>query len=402
MTDTSPHGSAPQSVRVRPFTVDVPQSELNDLGERLRRSRLFDSDLDWPAGTPTRYLRELVSYWERDFDWRATEQRLNGLPQFKADVSTGGGDFELHFVHARGAGPDPLPLVFSHGWPGSFWEVHKILGPLTDPAAHGGDPADAFHVVAPSLPGFGFSPHPGRPGVGPAAVAEAFHTLMTRTLGYSRYVAQGGDWGAFVTTELARAFGGGDQGPVAIHLNLFPGAAVGSVDMPKDDADYLRRRDAWQAGESAYAFLQMTKPLSIGHALADSPAGLASWIVEKFRAWSDCSGDVESVFSKDELLTHIMLYWLNGTISTSVRLYHESAGAGASQPDDRPISTPTGVAALPEEVVMAPREVVARSFNLQRYTEFQHGGHFAALEQPTELVEDLRAFFRPYRRGAAR
>ncbi|MGW0712152.1 epoxide hydrolase family protein [Streptomyces sp. NPDC002643] len=382
----------------RPFVIDVPQRELDDLRERLRRSRLFDSDLDWSAGTPTRQLRELVDYWAEEFDWRAVERRLNRMPQFEADVTTDSGEFRLHFVHARGNGPDPLPLVFSHGWPGSFWEVHKILGPLTDPAAHGGDPADAFHVVAPSLPGYGFSPHPGRPGVGPAAIAEAFHTLMTDVLGYRRYIAQGGDWGSFVTAALARAHHAADEGVAAIHLNFFPGQATPET---PQGAAHLRRAADWQAAEGAYSHLQMTKPLTIGHALADSPAGLAAWIVEKFHSWSDCDGDVESVFSKDDLLTDITLYWLCGAIGTSVRLYHEMAAeAGPATPG--PVTAPTAFAAFPKEILPAAREVVAASFNLQRYTEFHRGGHFAALEQPDALVEDIRAFFRPHRRPAAR
>jgi pimeloyl-ACP methyl ester carboxylesterase len=280
--------------------------------------------------------------------------------------------------------------------------VHKILGPLTDPAAHGGDPADAFDVVAPSLPGYGFSPHPGRPGVGPAAIADAFHVLMTRTLGYSRYVAQGGDWGAFVTAALARTHGGPEQGVAAIHLNLLPAdAADSSVEAGSPgEQEYLQRSAAWQAAEGGYAHLQMSKPLTIGHALADSPAGLAAWIVEKFNSWSDCDGDVESVFSKDELLTNIMLYWLGGTIGTSVRLYHEIAGGRQPGPGG-PVATPTAFAAFPREFAAAPPEVVSRRFNLQRYTKFPRGGHFPALEQPGALVEDIRAFFRPFRRPAA-
>jgi epoxide hydrolase len=392
-------GDAPAQTAgtARPFVIDVPQRDLDDLRERLRRSRLFDSDLGWSAGVPTRALRELVDYWAEEFDWRAVERRLNRMPQFEADVTTDSGEFRLHFVHARGNGPDPLPLVFSHGWPGSFWEVHNILGPLTDPAAHGGDAADSFHVVAPSLPGYGFSPHPGRPGVDPAAIAEAFHALMTEVLGYPRYVAQGGDWGSFVTAALARAHHGQGEGVAAVHLNFFPGRATAET---SQGAAYLRRAADWQAAEGAYSHLQATRPLTIGHALADSPAGLAAWIVEKFHSWSDCDGDVESVFSKDDLLTDITLYWLGGAIGTSVRLYHEMAAAGPAP--NGPVAAPTAFAAFPKEITPASREVVAASFNLQRYTEFPRGGHFAALEQPDALVEDIRTFFRPYRRPAAR
>ncbi|WP_043216930.1 epoxide hydrolase family protein [Streptomyces sp. 351MFTsu5.1] len=382
---------------MRPFTIDVPQADLDDLRQRLLQSRLFDSDLPPAAGVPTGYLRELVSYWAEKFDWRAAERQLNELPQFQADVTTDHGDFSLHFVHARGKGPHPMPLLFTHGWPGSFWEVHKILGPLTDPAAHGGDPADAFDVVAPSLPGYGFSPHPGRPGVDPGAIADAFHALMTRTLDYPRYVAQGGDWGSLVTTALARDHGGSnEQGVAAIHLNMFAGPYLPSGEPSPAEQSYLGKQRAWQAAEGGYGHIQGTKPLTLGHALADSPAGLAAWIVEKFQTWSDCDGDVERVFSKDDLLTHIMLYWLGGTISTSFRLYHE---LDPGQPlGNEPIATPTAFAAFAHEFSTAPREVVARAFDLERYTEFDSGGHFAALEKPVELVEDIRAAFRPHRR----
>jgi pimeloyl-ACP methyl ester carboxylesterase len=383
-------------IAMRPFTIDVPQAELDDLRQRLRGARLFDSDPLWAGGVSTGYLRELVTYWAEKFDWRAAEHRLNELPQFQTDVTTGHGDFRLHFVHARGKGPDPMPLLFTHGWPGSFREVHKILGPLTDPAAYGGDPADAFDVVAPSLPGYGFSPHPGRSGVGPTAIADAFNVLMTQTLNYPRYVAQGGDWGAIVTTALARDHGGsGERGVAAIHLNLFAGPYLPASDPSPAERDYLAKQRAWQAAEGGYAHLQGTKPLTLSHALADSPAGLAAWIVEKFQTWSDCGGDVETVFSKDELLTNIMLYWLGGTISTSIRLYQEQV---AEQPlATEPIAVPAAFAAFAHEFATAPREVVARGLDLKRYTEFDSGGHFAALEKPAELVEDIREAFRPYR-----
>ncbi|MEQ3549062.1 epoxide hydrolase family protein [Pseudonocardia nematodicida] len=376
-----------------PFVVDVPQRDLDDLRERLVRTRLFESDLGWSAGMPAGELRELVGYWAETFDWRAAERRINELPQFRSDLSTPGGDVRLHFVHARGHGPNPLPLVFSHGWPGSFWEVHKIIGPLTDPAAYGGDPADAFHVVAPSLPGYGFSPHPGRPGVDAPAIADAIHVLMTRTLGYDRYVAQGGDWGSFVTAALGRRYHGVDDGVAAIHLNFFPDRPPPTTAAGRD---YLRIMREWQAAEGGYSHVQATRPLTIGHALTDSPAGLAAWIVEKFRSWSDCGGRVESVFSKDELLTAVMFYWLDGTIGTSMRLYYEAAAATEAEPA-RPAAVPTAFAAFPRELFVPAPEVVATAFNLQRYSEFARGGHFAALERPTALVDDLRAFFRPYR-----
>ncbi|MGW0890682.1 epoxide hydrolase family protein [Saccharopolyspora sp. NPDC002578] len=378
---------------VRPFVVDVPQRELDELRERLRRTRLFDSDLGWSAGMPARTLRGLIDYWMNEFDWRLIERQINELPQFQADVSSKAGEFRLHFVHARGRGPDPLPLVFSHGWPGSFWEVHKIIGPLTDPVAHGGDARDAFDVVAPSLPGYGFSPHPGRPGVDPSAIAEAFHTLMADTLGYRRYVAQGGDWGSFVTAALGRSHYGVSEGVAAIHLNFFP-------DRPSrasvEHEEYLRAVEDWNAREGGYSHVQATKPLTIGHALTDSPAALAGWIVEKFQSWSDCEGDVESVFSKDDLLTEIMFYWLGGTSATAARLYYEAASTSGVAPSGSR-GVPTAYAAFPQELFVPSREVVSTAFNVQRYSKFSRGGHFAALEQPDALVEDIRTFFRSYR-----
>ncbi|WP_224391228.1 epoxide hydrolase family protein [Pseudonocardia sp. ICBG1293] len=378
---------------VRPFVLDVPQGELDDLRERLRRTRLVESDLGWSAGTPARFLRELVDYWIEEFDWRGIERRVNDLPQFEADIATRSGEFRLHFVHARGRGPEPLPLVFSHGWPGSFWEVHRIIGPLTDPVAHGGDAADAFDVVAPSLPGYGFSPHPGRPGVDPSVIADAFHALMTDTLGYRRYVAQGGDWGSFVTAALGRRHHGPVDGVAAIHLNFFPGRPS-PADAGGDD--FLQVMEQWNAREGAYAHMQATRPLTIGHALSDSPAGLAAWIVEKFRSWSDCGGDVESVFSKDDLLTGIMFHWLGGTGATAARLYYEAASASGSAPPG-PAAVPTAYAAFAGEFFVPSREIVSSDFDLRQYSEFPRGGHFAALEQPDALVGDIRSFFRRYR-----
>lgn len=378
---------------VRPFVVDVPQRELDDLRERLRRTRLFDSDLGWTAGTPTRTLRELVDHWIHEFDWRAVERQINEVPQFEADVVSRSGEFRLHFAHVPGKGPNPLPLVFSHGWPGSFWEVHKILGLLTDPVAYGGDAGDAFDVVAPSLPGYGFSPHPGRPGIDPSAIAEAFHTLMTDTLGYRRYVAQGGDWGSFVTAALGRRHHGVEEGVAAVHLNFFPGPPPPAS---AESEEYLRTVEEWHAREGGYSHLQATKPLTIGHALSDSPAGLAGWMLEKFRGWSDCDGDVESVFSKDELLTAVMLYWLGGTSGTSARLYYEAASTSGETPTGSP-GVPVAYAAFPREFFVPRREVVSTVLNVQQYSEFPRGGHFAALEQPDALVADIRTFFRRYR-----
>jgi len=380
----------------RPFRSATSQEQLADLRERLARTRLAPelSGAEWTHGTPPAYLDELLTYWRTEFDWSAAEQRLNDMPQFLAEVDAD----TLHFVHAKGVGPAPFPLLFTHGWPGSFWEVHKIIGPLTDPAAHGGDPADAFDLVAPSLPGYGFSPHPGRPGITPKAIGDLFDRLMVEVLGYPRYGAQGGDWGAAVTTSLGRDHGDSVAG---IHLNMVAAAPVldeSSAPLSPAEQEFQARRREWSTEQSGYSHIQGTRPATLGAGLSDSPAGLAAWIVEKFRAWSDCGGDVESVFSKDDLLTNVTLYWLTNTATTSARLYYENQHDGTNtfaQPGY--VATPTGFAAFPKEIAAPPEEWVRRAYNVVRFTEFEHGGHFAALEQPDDLVHEVREFFRPLR-----
>jgi pimeloyl-ACP methyl ester carboxylesterase len=289
-----------------------------------------------------------------------------------------------------------LPLLFSHGWPGSFWEVHKIIGPLTDPAAFGADPADAFDLVAPSIPGYGFSPHPGAPGLSPKAVAAQFNKLMTEVLGYSRYGAQGGDWGAMIASSLGRDHGASLAG---IHLNMIGASPVldeSSAPLTAAEQAFVARTQQWFADESGYSAIQGTKPSTVAAGLSDSPAGLAAWIVEKFRAWSDCGGDVESAFSKDELLTNITLYWLTNTAATSARLYYEAQHAeGMLAPGY--VDTPTGYASFAQDIAVPPEEWVRRCYNLTRFTAFPQGGHFAALERPEDLVTEIREFFRPLR-----
>ncbi|HEY0495316.1 MAG TPA: epoxide hydrolase [Kutzneria sp.] len=380
--------------QVRPFQSVTSDEQLADLGERLPRTRFAPalSGQEWTHGTPPGYLAELVAYWRTEFDWIAAEKRLNEMPQFLASFD----DTTLHFVHAKGIGPRPLPLLFSHGWPGSFYEVSKILGPLTDPAAHGGDPADAFDVVAPSLPGFGFSPHPGTSGINPTAIAGLFHRLMTEVLGYSRYGAQGGDFGAQITSRIGRDH---TSDVVGIHLNLMGATPVITTALTAAEQEFLDQASDFFSEQGAYAQIQGTRPATLGAGLADSPAGLAAWIVEKFRAWSDCGGDVESVFSKDELLTDITLYWLTNSITTSARLYYETMHTegmlGRNTPGYVPV--PTGFASFAHDNFTPPRSWVERAYNLQRFTEFPRGGHFAALERPGDLVTEIREFFRPLR-----
>jgi len=383
--------------QARPFHSETSEEQLTDLSDRLARTRFPPalSGTDWTHGTPPGYLAELLEYWRTEFDWGVAEKRLNELPQFLAEVDGN----TVHFVHAKGVGPRPLPLLFSHGWPGSFFEVTKIIGPLTDPAAHGGDPADAFDVVAPSLPGFGYSPHPGTPGMNPTAIANLFNQLMSDVLGYTRYGAQGGDFGAQVTSRLGRDHGDTVAG---IHLNLIGATPVldqSSAPLTPAEEAFVAEAENFFTKEGAYAQIQGSRPATLAAGLSDSPAGLAAWIVEKFRAWSDCGGDVESVFSKDELLTDITLYWLTNSIATAARLYYETMHTEGMLGSNVPgyVSTPTGFASFAKDNFTPPEEWVRRCYNLTRFTEFDRGGHFAALEWPEELVTEIREFFRPLR-----
>jgi pimeloyl-ACP methyl ester carboxylesterase len=382
-------------MRVEKFRIAVPDAELADLRDRLARVRWPDQldGVGWDWGTDLTYLRALVAYWRDSFDWRAREAELNRLPQFMAELD----DHRIHFVHQRGQGPAPLPLVVTHGWPGSFVEMTKILPLLTDPGSHGGDPSDAFDVVVPSLPGYGFSSRPGRPGTNVFAIAGLWSRLMTG-LGYSRFGAQGGDWGASVTTCLGKLFPGALAG---IHLNFIPGSyqpPLGDGEILSDaEKDFVARRAVWLDQEGGYGHIQGTKPQTLAYGLADSPVGLAAWIVEKFRSWADCGGDVERVFSKDELLTNIAVYWFTQTIGSSLRLYREGRAAPLRFAPGERVAVPVGVAHLPHEIPMPPRRWVERVYDVVRWTELPRGGHFAALEQPELLAQDIRAFFRPLR-----
>jgi pimeloyl-ACP methyl ester carboxylesterase len=380
---------------ITPFRVDVSDEQLADLHARLDRTRLPGgvAGAGWGYGTEPGFLADLVAYWRSGYDWRAAERGLNAIPQFTAEVER----HPLHFVHVRGRGPDPLPLVFCHGWPGSFWEVHKVLGPLTDPAAHGGDPADAFDVIAPSLPGYGFSPDPGEPGMHPGRMAELIAGLTTDVLGYRRFGLQGGDWGSLVTSRLAYAH---PDRVVGLHLTMAgirPTTGEGAPPLTEAEQAFLATMRRWHAWEGGYQDIQGTKPQSLAYALTDSPAGLAAWIVEKFRAWSDCDGNLTSVLTMDELLTNIMVYWVSGCIGSSMRLYFESRRDGWRLPVGERIEVPTGLARFPAELSQPPREWVERAYRVERWTEFPRGGHFAAMEQPVALVAGVREFFRPLR-----
>jgi microsomal epoxide hydrolase len=376
-----------------PFKIAVPDAVLADLKDRLARTR-FPGEIPgsgWDYGTNLAYLRELVTYWRTTFDWRAQERRLNQLPQFKTRID----GIDMHFVHQRSSRADAVPLVFVHGWPGSIVEVTKIIGPLTDPAAHGGRPEDAFHVVAISLPGYGFSGKPTEAGVSNRRIAGIIAQLMAR-LGYQRYGAQGGDWGGFIVRQLGLV---DPTHLIGLHSNMCvagpPPGADPNAGVPPEEVKRMDAARARTTNESAYSQLQGTKPQTLGYSLNDSPAGLAAWIVEKFRSWSDSGGDVEKRFTKDELLTNITIYWATETGPSSVRLYYENRKDPGLQGR---VQVPFACAVFPLEMFAnAPRQWVEASYNLVQYTVMPRGGHFAAMEEPQLLVEDVRKFFRGLR-----
>jgi len=373
---------------IRPFRIEVAQETLDDLEQRLARTRWPDQidGTGWDYGTDRAYLQELCSYWRDGYDWRAQEAALNAWPQFITRID----GQDLHFIHARSKHEDALPLLVTHGWPGSIVEFQKILPMLVDPEAHGGTRADAFHVVAPSMPGYGFSGPTRDRGWDPQRIAEAEIALMER-LGYARYGAQGGDWGAIVTVQVGRLDPGHCCG---IHLNMImalpPEDGAG---LEEGEQERLDHANTFQAEGTGYQAIQGTKPQTLAYGLTDSPSGLAGWIVEKFRAWSDCHGDVESVFTRDELLTNIMVYWVTGTINSSMRLYYEMRKSGRAGFTQGRVEVPTGCASFPRELYNAPRKWAERHYNVTHYQTFEEGGHFAALEQPVALSRDLRLFF---------
>ena len=383
-------------MNLRPFRIAVPDADILDLHARLDRTRWPDeiNDAAWGWGTSLPWLRDLVAYWRTGFDWRAQEARLNALPQFMATIE----GHDIHFVHLRGTGKNPMPLVLTHGWPGSFVEFEAIAPLLTDPAAHGGDAADAFDLVIPSLPGYGFSGRPTAPGMGPPAIGRLWAKLMAG-LGYTRYGAQGGDWGAAVTTALAQA---APDNVAGIHQNFIIRLMQPPADpaaMNAIDHAYLGEVAHWVANEGAYALIQGTRPQTLGYGLTDSPVGLAGWISEKFRAWSDCGGDPYSCFTRDQLLTNISIYWFTGNITSSLRIYKERTLAAPQLAPGARITVPFGHARFPREIMRPPRDWAARIYDVRHWTEMPRGGHFAAMEQPALLAQDIQKFFRLVRSG---
>jgi pimeloyl-ACP methyl ester carboxylesterase len=376
------------------FELRVPDEALADLRARLARTRFPDQapGAPWAYGTDVGYLRALVDYWQSAFDWRAEEARLNAWPQYKVPLH----GIDLHFLHVPGQGPNPCPLLLAHGWPGSVLEFLELIPRLVDPARFGADPADAFTVVAPSLPGYGLSFTPGQPRFGVEAIADCFAELMT-VLGYPRFAAQGGDWGAFVTSRLGYAHA---ERTVGIHLNMLPIRRDPSMvsDPTPEERRYLDELAAWLKEETGYQWIQGSKPQTLAFALTDSPAGLAAWIVEKFRAWSDCAGDPEAVFTKDQLLANISLYWFSGAIGSSFWPYYARLHGPWPIPDGGAITVPAGYAEFPREMLRPPRSLAASTYaDIRRWSVMDKGGHFAAMEQPDALAHEIREFFRPLR-----
>jgi pimeloyl-ACP methyl ester carboxylesterase len=380
------------SEAIETFRVQIDDSVLEDLRSRLARTRFPDQPegTAWDAGVPVDYLRELVDYWCETYDWRAHETGLNEFEHFRTRI-----DGQLiHFIHARSPHPDALPLLVTHGWPGSVVEFLDLIPRLTDPPAYGGRAEDAFHVVAPSLPGYGFSEPPHTRGWDVRRIAQAFIVLMSR-LDYPRYGAQGGDWGAQVTTRIGAL---DPEHCAAIHLNMPVGTRPEApVELTAEEQDDLAAMGIFQREEAAYANEQGTKPQTIGAALNDSPAGLLAWIVEKFRTWSDCDGHLENCFSRDQLITNVMLYWVTQTSASAARLYWETNQSGVLKEKLPFINVPTGVARYPKEVLRWPRSWVEQQYNLTHWAVMPRGGHFAAMEQPELFGDDLQEFFRTVR-----
>jgi pimeloyl-ACP methyl ester carboxylesterase len=378
-----------------PFHVSIPHATVDHILARVRETRWPDkleAD-DWRYGANWDYMKELATYWTSKYDWRKEEAKLNAWPQFRAHV----GDFDIHFYHVRGKGPRPVPLVLTHGWPGSVMEFLDAIGPLTDPAKYGGSAADSFDVVVPSLPGFWFSSKAKGKPVGPPTTAKLWHSLMREKLGYAKYGAQGGDWGNAVTIQLARQF---PDEMIGIHLNAGGARALPEAQQSEEERAWVKASAAYRAAEMDYFGEHQHKPQTVAFALADNPLGTAAWIVEKFKVWSDSGNNIETAFTKDQLLTDVMMYLVTDTVGSGVAYYRGSAEDGPGARDKTMV--PTGFAAFPKEMtaLQPPRVMLERDFNLTHYTKMPKGGHFACLEQPALLVQDVRDFFRPLRSQA--
>src|SRR6516225_7835568 len=384
MTDSATH-------EIRRFRINIPQQDLDDLADRLARTRWPASvpGAAWERGVPVSYLRELADYWRTGFDWRATEARLNAYPQFTTEVD----GQKIHFLHVKSPEPDATPLLLLHGWPGSIVEFLHVIGPLTDPRSHGADPGQAFDLVVPSLPGFGFSGPVSEAGWGSRRMARALAELMRR-LGYSRYGAQGGDFGAFVAPDLGRV---DPDHVIGIHVNAATMGFVPFGDIPEEEPatfspaekQRLQRMQTYLSEGNGYFQIQSTRPQTLSYALTDSPAGQLAWIVEKFKEWTNSGHELpEDAIPGDEILTNVSLYWFTGTAGSSANVYYEAMHSG-----DWPVPSgvPTGVAAFAEDIAI--RRYAEQANNIVHWSDFEAGGHFAALETPSLLIQDVRDFF---------
>ena len=401
--DSQERGTATAVRQPEPFEIAISQADLDDLHHRLSHTRWINElgKDSWDYGLSVSYMRELVSYWLHEFDWRAQEAAINRFPHYLADVD----GHRVHFIHERGKGPDPLPLVLTHGFPDSFLRFAKVIPMLADPASYGGNSADAFDVIVPSLPGYAYSDR-GASGPTLFEVAGVWHRLLSDVLGYERYAAHGGDWGSFVTEMLARDHSAAVRGIHLTDVPFYHAMRPPHGDLSHGERKYLKSIETFPQSEGAYALIQGVQPQALALGLNDSPAGLAAWIIEKYRRWSDCDGDVEQSFSRDELLSNVMIYWSTQSINRAFGPYSDIAHAGGTEWAKQWLKqavgssdVPAGFAMFPKDLTNPPREWAERFFNVRRWTEMPRGGHFAALEEPELLVNEIRAFFRPLRGG---
>ena len=375
---------------IRKFQLEVTDAVLDDLKKRLSMTRWPNKETpeDWSQGIPLGYMQELCDYWQHEYDWRAREERFNRFPQFITEID----GVDIHFIHLPSVHENARPLIITHGWPGSVVEFHKVIEPLADPTAHGGNAEDAFHVVVPSLPGYGFSGKPKVTGWGIEKIADIWGALMAR-LGYDHYFAQGGDWGAMVTTHIGLQ---DKEHCDAIHLNMpvvIPDANTMAELTPSEQASLMSMK-FYQDWDSGYSKQQSTRPQTVGYGLVDSPSGQAAWIIEKFYQWTDCNGHPENAISRDELLDNVMMYWLSKSAASSARLYWESF----KNPPQDEVDVPTGCSIFPKEIVRPSERWIRKRFtNLKYYNELEKGGHFAAFEQPEIFLQEIRTYFRSLR-----
>lgn len=390
--------------KAEPFTINIPDSELEELRRRLRATRWPHdyANADWSYGTPVAWLRELVDYWLNEYDWRAVEREMNAFSHYRVKID----DVPIHFIREPGRGPNPIPIILTHGWPWTFWDFHKVIRPLADPASYGGDPRDAFDVIVPSLPGFGFSGPHSRTGINFWSTADLWHKLMTEVLGYERFAAHGGDWGALVSGQLGHKYASSLHGihvalvaPLTLFTRDRPWDIMGSILTPDMPADLRTALIALDKRIAAHVTVHILDPQGLSYGMHDSPVALAAWLLERRRAWSDCDDVIENAFSRDFLITTVMIYWLTQTFVTSVRYYAEAARHQWQPVHDRVpvVEAPTGVTLLPNDRASFPGGPPEGLYNLHYAAIAPRGGHFSAAEAPEQIVQDIRATFRDLR-----